>query len=162
MIRMTESFLKDNKENLVNALIGYYFVNHVDGQKIMGKISKARLVTKDEFIDIFKKDISKDIEKLSGLGDIIYVVNDYDKNMFTLVCQKGNEKAVILIEEIDPIFNVQKVSLLTYDKPYNELNEEQKSSLLKETGQVCKGFGIFSEDTGKSILSEEIYISRSK
>ena len=81
---------------------------------------------------------------------------------FNIITDTVNKPSAVLIRGAEPVENIEKLSILRYNKPYNDLTSYQKKNFLNGPGKLCKGLNIDKSFNEKSILDSDIYILDNK
>ncbi|WP_317366746.1 DNA-3-methyladenine glycosylase [uncultured Tyzzerella sp.] len=165
MDRLTEDFFTRDALTVGRELIGKYLVRELGNERIIVKITETEsyLGDIDKACHAYGGKITERTKTFYLKGGTIYVYLIYGMYYcFNVITDAINKPSAVLIRGAEPIENIEKLSILRYNKPYNELSTYQKKNFLNGPGKLCKGLNIDKYFNEKSILSNEIYILNNK
>ncbi len=165
MKKLTEDFFTRDALTVGRELIGKYLVREIDNEKIIVKITETEsyLGDIDKACHAYGGKITDRTKTFYMNGSTIYVYLIYGMYYcFNIITDTTNKPSAVLIRGAEPVENIEKLSLLRYNKPYKELTVYQKKNFLNGPGKLCKGLNIDKSFNEKSILSNYIYILDNK
>lgn len=165
MKKLTEDFFTRDALTVGRELIGKYLVREIDNEKIIVKITETEsyLGDIDKACHAYGGKITDRTKTFYMNGSTIYVYLIYGMYYcFNIITDTINKPSAVLIRGAEPVENIEKLSLLRYNKPYKELTVYQKKNFLNGPGKLCKGLNIDKSFNEKSILSNYIYILDNK
>ena len=66
--------------------------------------------------------------------------------------------SAVLIRALDPLINMEEMSLNRYGKQLNELSKYQKMNISNGPGKLCNALKITKEQNGTDLTGTEIYV----
>ncbi|WP_250277764.1 DNA-3-methyladenine glycosylase [[Clostridium] colinum] len=165
MEKLKESFFTRDALTVGRELVGKYIVREIDNEKIIVKITETEsyLGDIDKACHAYGGKITNRTKTFYMNGSTIYVYLIYGMYYcFNIITDTINKPSAVLIRSAEPVENIEKLSMLRYNKSYNKLSLYQKKNFLNGPGKLCKGLKIDKTFNEKSILSNEIYIVDNK
>ena len=96
-----------------------------------------------------------------GKAGIAYVYLIYGMYYcFNIVTEKEGEPSAVLVRGAEPISNINKMSLMRYNKEYNDLTNYQKKNFANGPGKLCKALNITKKQNELDLQSEELHIAK--
>ena len=165
MKRLEENFFTRDALTVGKELIGKYLVREIDGEKLVVKITETEsyLGDIDKACHAYGGKITNRTKTFYLKGSTIYVYLIYGMYYcFNVITDKKDKASAVLIRGAEPVENLEKLSMLRYNKPYNSLNSYQKKNFLNGPGKLCKALSIDKTFNEKSVLSNDIYFLDNK
>ena len=165
MEKLTKDFFTRDALTVGKELIGKYLVREIDNEKIIVKITETEsyLGDIDKACHAYGGKITDRTKTFYLDGGTIYVYLIYGMyHCFNIITDTVNKPSAVLIRGAEPVENIEKLSILRYNKPYNDLTSYQKKNFLNGPGKLCKGLNIDKSFNEKSILDSDIYILDNK
>ena len=165
MEKLTKDFFTRDALTVGKELIGKYIVREINNEKIIVKITETEsyLGDIDKACHTYGGKITDRTKTFYLDGGTIYVYLIYGMyHCFNIITDTVNKPSAVLIRGAEPVENIEKLSILRYNKPYDELTSYQKKNFLNGPGKLCKGLNIDKSFNEKSILDNDIYILDNK
>lgn len=165
MEKLTKDFFTRDALTVGKELIGKYLVREINNEKIIVKITETEsyLGDIDKACHAYGGKITDRTKTFYLDGGTIYVYLIYGMYYcFNIITDTLNKPSAVLIRGAEPVENIEKLSILRYNKPYEELTSYQKKNFLNGPGKLCKGLNIDKSFNEKSILDNDIYILDNK
>ncbi len=165
MEKLTKDFFTRDALTVGKELIGKYLVREINNEKIIVKITETEsyLGDIDKACHAYGGKITDRTKTFYLDGGTIYVYLIYGMYYcFNIITDTVNKPSAVLIRGAEPVENIEKLSILRYNKPYDELTSYQKKNFLNGPGKLCKGLNIDKSFNEKSILDNDIYILDNK
>ena len=152
-----------NRDTLIvsQELLGKIIVRNIEGITYRAKIveTEAYLGINDRAAHTFagrKTERNKIMYEDAGT---IYVYQSYGIHyLMNFVTLDKNTPEATLIRAVDPINQLDNVSLNRFGKLYSELNNYQKKNLTNGPGKLTKALKINKNLNGANLFSSEIYL----
>ncbi len=165
MQKLTKEFFTQDALTVGRELVGKYLVREIDNEKIIVQITETEsyLGDIDKACHAYGGKITDRTKTFYMVGSTIYVYLIYGMYYcFNIVTDTINKPSAVLIRGAKPIENIEKLSMLRYNKPYDKLSLYQKKNFLNGPGKICKGLNIDKTFNETSILDNNIYILDNK
>ena len=165
MEKLTKDFFTRDALTVGKELIGKYLVREINNEKIIVKITETEsyLGDIDKACHAYGGKITDRTKTFYLDGGTIYFYLIYGMYYcFNIITDTVNKPSAVLIRGAEPVENIEKLSILRYNKPYEELTSYQKKNFLNGPGKLCKGLNIDKRFNEKSILDNDIYILDNK
>lgn len=163
--KLTESFFTRDCLTVGKELVGKYLVRNINDEKIIVKITETEcyLGDIDKACHAYGGKITNRTKTFYLNGSTIYVYLIYGMYYcLNIVTDKVNNPSAVLIRSAEPVFNIEKISMIRYNKPYNSITTYQKNNMLNGPGKLCKALNIDKSFNEKSILDNDLYILDNK
>lgn len=96
-------------------------------------------------------------------GGTIYIYLIYGMYLcLNFVTEAEGKPCAVLIRGGKPIYGLDTMSFFRFGKKYSELSSYQKKNFANGPGKLCQALGITKELNGKSLFSDELYVSSEK
>ena len=165
MPKLTEEFFIRDALTVGRELVGKYLVREIDNEKIIVQITETEsyLGDIDKACHAYGGKITDRTKTFYMVGSTIYVYLIYGMYYcLNIVTDTINKPSAVLIRGAKPVENIEKLSMLRYNKPYDKLSLYQKKNFLNGPGKLCKGLNIDKTFNETSILDNNIYILDNK
>lgn len=157
-MRLTKDFYDKDALLLSKDLLGKILVHKVDGHILKGKIveTEAYIGALDKASHAYNNRRTERTAPLFGPAGISYVFFIYGMyNCFNIISGKENEGEGVLIRALEPVNDLEYMSLLRYKKPYSELKKAQIKNLTNGPGKLCIAMSINKTNNWDDLTSSE-------
>ncbi len=146
--------------------VGPELLGKVLCRKIDGEIIKSRIVETESYAGFndrashsFNGRKTKRNEAMYLEGGHIYVYLSYGIHyMLNIITGDIDNGEGVLIRAVEPLNNIDEISINRFGKSYNKLTNYQKKNLTNGPGKLTKALDITIKDNKKNIRDQEIYI----
>ena len=156
----TDFFKRDTVEVAKN-LLGKKIIRNISGNFFCAKIveTEAYLGLEDKACHSYGGNITKRNEILYKEGGTIYVYLIYGMyNLLNIVTKNENDPEAVLIRAVEPIENIDAMSLNRFRKIYKDLSSYQKKNLTNGPGKLTMAMEIDRALNGKILSQDYLYI----
>lgn len=162
MMKLKKEFYLRDTLTVAKDLLGKYIVRKIDGNVLIMKITEteAYIGPIDKACHAYDNKITSRTKVMFEQGGCAYVYLIYGMYYcLNVVTQKQGEGCAVLIRGAEPVDNIDYISMLRYNKPYNELTKYQLKNFANGPGKLCKCLNITKELNGIDLLSDSLYIT---
>lgn len=159
---MDRDFYRQNGIEVAKAILGKYLIRKYDGMEIVTKIveTEAYMGVKDKAAHVYNDKKTSRTWPLYLDGGHIYVYLIY--GMYYCLNISANIKdrpECVLIRAVEPLTNIEKMSINRYKKQLDNLTSYQKKNITNGPGKLCMALKIDKELNGEDIINGELIIS---
>ncbi len=161
MTKLNKDFYTRDALVVAKELIGKYLVREINGHKLIAMITETEAYkATDKACHAYNYNLTPRTSTIFKAGGIAYVYFIYGMyNCFNVVADKSGEPAAVLIRGLEPVSDVEYMSQLRYNKPYNDLTKYQLKNFLNGPGKLCMAYSITRELNGENLLGNNLYIT---
>lgn len=161
-MRVTKEFYERDTRIVAEELLGKILV-----RKINGKVLKARIVETEAYIGPIDKashayggKVTPRTKTLYGEPGLAYVYLIYGMYYcLNLITERIDYPAGVLIRAVEPLENIEEISLLRYKLPYDKLTKYQQKNITNGPGKLCMAMAITkNENSIQTLNSNELYV----
>jgi len=161
--KLEREFYLENTLSVAKNLLGKYIVRVIDEKRLVMKITEteAYIGAIDKACHAYGGKRTQRTESLFLEGGNAYVYFIYGMYYcFNVVTEPRNVPCAVLIRGADFVeqSDLNSLSLLRYDKAYNELSCYQIKNFANGPGKLCKALGITKALDKESLLGDCFYI----
>jgi len=160
-MKLDRDFYRRDSLTLARELLGKTLVHNVDGKELRGMIveTEAYLGVVDKAAHSYGGRRTKRVETMYGQPGIAYVYIIYGMyNCFNIVAREVGIPEAVLVRAIEPLGELEKMSLNRFNKPYEVLTKAQKKGLTNGPGKLCDAMLIDRNLDGEDLCGEKLYI----
>ena len=159
---MDKEFFNQDGINVAKQILGKYLIRNYEGKTIVTKIveTESYMGVNDKGAHVYGNKKTERTKPLYLEGGHIYVYLIYGMYYCLNISAniEGNPECV-LIRAIEPITELDEISLNRFKKEYKDLSNYQKKNITNGPGKLCMALKIDKTLNSKSILGNELYIS---
>lgn len=158
---LESNFFKRDTVEVAKNLLGKKIIRNISGNFFCAKIveTEAYLGLEDRACHSYGGNITKRNEILYKEGGTIYVYLIYGMyNLLNIVTKNENDPEAVLIRAVEPIENIDAMSLNRFGKIYKDLSSYQKKNLTNGPGKLTIAMGIDRALNGKILSQGYLYI----
>lgn len=160
-MKLDRDFYRRDSLTLARELLGKILVHNVDGKELRGMIveTEAYLGVVDKAAHSYGGRRTKRVETMYGQPGIAYVYIIYGMyNCFNIVAREVGIPEAVLVRAIEPLGELEQMSLNRFNKPYKELTKTQKKGLTNGPGKLCDAMLIDRKLDGEDLCGERLYV----
>lgn len=160
-MKLDRDFYRRDSLTLARELLGKILVHNVDGKELRGMIveTEAYLGVVDKAAHSYGGRRTKRVETMYGQPGIAYVYIIYGMyNCFNVVAREVGIPEAVLVRAIEPLGELDQMSLNRFNKPHEELTKAQKKGLTNGPGKLCDAMLIDRNLDGEDLCGEKLYI----
>lgn len=164
MMRLKKDFYTRDALVVAKELLGKYLVREINGHTLVSMITETEAYkSNDKACHAYNYNLTPRTSTMFKEGGIAYVYFTYGMyHCFNVVTDKENEPSAVLIRGIEPIEDIEYMSLLRYKKPYNELTKYQLKNFSNGPGKLSMAYGIDKSLNGENLEGNTLYITEGK
>ena len=158
---LESNFFKRDTVEVAKNLLGKKIIRNISGNFFCAKIveTEAYIGLEDRACHSYGGNITKRNEILYKEGGTIYVYLIYGKyNLLNIVTKNENDPEAVLIRAVEPIENIDAMSLNRFGKIYKDLSSYQKKNLTNGPGKLTIAMGIDRALNGKILSQDYLFI----
>lgn len=140
IMRLTKDFYNKNALHLAKDLLGKILVHNVNGHILKGMIveTEAYIGAIDKASHAYNNKRTERTAPLYGPCGISYVYLIYGMyHCFNIISGMKDEAEGVLIRALEPVNDLEYMSILRFKKPYSELKKAQIKNLTNGPGKLC-------------------------
>ncbi|MGL4911898.1 MAG: DNA-3-methyladenine glycosylase [Romboutsia sp.] len=159
---MDRAFFNQDGIRVAQDILGKYLIRNYDDKTIVTKIveTESYMGITDKGAHVYGDKKTERTKPLYLEGGHIYVYLIY--GMYYCLNISANvegDPECILIRAVEPITELDEISLNRFKKEYKDLTNYQKKNITNGPGKLCMALKIDKNLNSKSILGNELYIS---
>lgn len=161
MMKLNKDFYTRDALVVAKELLGKYIIREINGHTLRAVITEteAYKVT-DKACHAYNYNLTPRTSVLFKAGGIAYVYFTYGMyHCFNVVTDKEGEPAAVLIRGIEPIDDMEYMSLLRYNKPLSALTKYQLKNFSNGPGKLCMALDITRELNSEDLEGNRLYIT---
>lgn len=158
---MDRDFFRQDAITVSKALLGKYLIRRYNNKEIITKIveTEAYMGIEDKAAHVYGDRRTERTEPLYLDGGHIYVYLIYGMyHCLNIAAKTEGIPECVLIRAVEPITEIDEISMNRFSKKYSELNSYQKKNICNGPGKLCKALRIDKSLNCKSILGNELYV----
>lgn len=158
---LESNFFKRDTVEVAKNLLGKKIIRNISGNFFCAKIveTEAYLGLEDRACHSYGGNITKRNEILYKEAGTIYVYLIYGMyNLLNIVTKNENDPEAVLIRAVEPIENIDAMSLNRFGKIYKDLSSYQKKNLTNGPGKLTMAMEIDRALNGKILSQDYLYI----
>lgn len=160
MGKLTREFYDRDTLTVAKDLIGKVLVREYDGNVISARIieAEAYIGAIDKASHCYKGKTFR-TEVMFGEPGHAYVYFIYGMYYcFNVVTESEGCGSGVLIRGIEPLCNIEMMSINRYGKSLNDISKQQLKNMSNGPGKLCKAFQITKKVNGLDLTDNELYI----
>lgn len=157
--------LKRNFYNRDARIVGQDLIGKILVRKYDNIIIKSRIVETEAYIAAIDKashgygGITPRTKAMFGPPGHAYVYLIYGMYYcLNFVTEEEGTCSGVLIRGVDPVINVEEMSINRYKKQLSDLTKYQKKNLSNGPGKLCNALKITKDHYGTDLTGNEIYV----
>lgn len=161
MKKLTREFYTRNVLEVSKDLLGKLLVYEDNGKKLTGKIVEveAYMGPEDKAAHSYGGKVTERTRVMYKEGGYVYIFMIYGMYYcFNIVVAGVDEPQAILIRAIEPIHNIDEMSINRFNKAYDNLTTYEKKNLSNGPGKLCRAMNIRKDLNGADLCGDKIYI----
>lgn len=162
MMKLDRDFYLQDTLTVAKQLLGKYIVREIDGVRLSVKITEteAYIGSIDKACHCYGEKITPRTKIMYYMGGYAYVYLIYGMYYcLNVVTEKQGNGCAVLIRGAEPVNELEYMSNLRYNKPYNELSAYQLNNFANGPGKLCKALNITKELNEQDLLGNTLYIT---
>ena len=161
MTKLDYDFYRRDALIVAKDLIGKYLVRKINGHKLIAMITETEAYkSNDKACHGYNYKLTPRTSTIFKAGGIAYVYFTYGMyHCFNVVTDKEGEPSAVLIRGIEPIEDMEYMSLLRYNRPLEELTKYQLKNFSNGPGKLCMAYSITRELNGEDLKGDTLYIT---
>lgn len=162
MQKLKRNFYEKDSITLARELLGKYIIHNINGEELIGKIveTEAYMGPEDKAAHSYNNRRTPRTEIMYGPAGYAYIFRIYGMyNCMNVVAAHVDEPQAVLVRAIEPISELNKISIRRYGKAYDELKRSQIISLSNGPGKLCLALGIDMSNYGDDLCGDRLYIA---
>lgn len=160
MIKLPREFYEGDTLDVSKRLLGKHLVHKVDGTELIGRIVEveAYMGPQDKAAHSYNKR-TKRVEIMYGPPGFAYVFAIYGMYYcMNIVSAEAGTPNAILIRALEPIADLNQLSLNRYNKPYSDLNKRLIINMTNGPGKLCRALKIDKSNYGDDLCGNHLYL----
>lgn len=162
MKKLNKNFYKRDALVVAKELLGKYLVREINGHTLISMITETEAYkSNDKACHAYNYNLTPRTSTIFKEGGIAYVYFTYGMyHCFNVVTDKEGEPSAVLIRGIEPISDIEYMSVLRYKKPYSELTKYQRKNFSNGPGKLCMAYSIDRTLNGENLMGDTLYITQ--
>lgn len=163
-MKLPKEFYLQPTLDAARALLGKYLVRVLDGEALVCRINEteAYIGAIDKACHAYGYRRTKRTEVMFSPGGAAYIYLIYGMySCLNLVTEAEGEPCAVLIRGGEARAGGDIIAQNRFGKPLEELTSAQRKNLLNGPGKLCKGLALTPEQSGLSLLGEELFVTDS-
>jgi len=160
MVKLTRQFYNRDTLTVAKELIGKVLVREFDGNVISSRITEAEAyigaIDKASHCYKGKTERTKVMFGEPGHAYVYFIYGMY--NCFNVVTEGEGFGSGVLIRSIEPLENIEMMSINRYGKPLKEITKQQLKNISNGPGKLCIALKITKSENGLDLTENELYI----
>ena len=156
---LDKNFYNRNTLEVAKNLLGCRLNRRIDGRILSGIIVETEAYTQDDpACHAFKGKTPRAITlfKQPGIAYVYFIYGMY--HCFNVITKEEGVPEGVLIRAIQPIEGIQEMSILRFNKDYDELTKAQYRNLSSGPSKLCIAMNINKENNKQDLCANELYI----
>lgn len=161
MRKLSKNFYKRDALVVAKELLGKYLVREINGHTLISMITETEAYkSNDKACHAYNYNLTPRTSTMFKEGGIAYVYFTYGMyHCFNVVTDKEGEPSAVLIRGIEPVSDIEYMSVLRYKKPYSELTKYQTKNFSNGPGKLCMAYSIDRTLNGENLMGDTLYIT---
>lgn len=161
MRKLSKNFYKRDALVVAKELLGKYLVREINGHTLISMITETEAYkSNDKACHAYNYNLTPRTSTMFKEGGIAYVYFTYGMyHCFNVVTDKEGEPSAVLIRGIEPVSDIEYMSVLRYKKPYSELTKYQTKNFSNGPGKLCMAYSIDRTLDGENLMGNTLYIT---
>lgn len=162
MKKLNKNFYKRDALVVAKELLGKYLIREINGHTLISMITETEAYkSNDKACHAYNYNLTPRTSTIFKEGGIAYVYFTYGMyHCFNVVTDKEGEPSAVLIRGIEPISDIEYMSVLRYKKPYSELTKYQTKNFSNGPGKLCMAYSIDRALNGENLMGDTLYITQ--
>jgi len=161
MVKLTRRFYNRDTLTVAKELIGKVLVREYDGNAISSRITEVEAyigaIDKASHCYKGKTERTKVMFGEPGYAYVYFIYGMY--YCFNVVTESEGCGSGVLIRSIEPLENIEMMSINRYGKPLKEITKQQFKNISNGPGKLCNALKITKSENGLDLTKNELYIS---
>ncbi|MCC9293708.1 DNA-3-methyladenine glycosylase [Clostridium sp. MT-14] len=162
MKKLQRNFYNKDTLSVAKNLLGKILVHTINGKRLSGRIveTEAYKGITDKAAHSYGGRRTKRTEVMYGPCGFSYVYMIYGMYYcFNIVTEKKDIPEAVLIRAVEPLENLNEISLNRYNRLFSSLNKTQIKNLTNGPGKLCKGLAIGKTENKLDLYGNTLYIA---
>ena len=147
-------------------LVGQYLIRNIKNKTLVMQITETEAYsgyTNDKACHAHNKKRTERTKVLFEQGGVSYVYLIYGMYYcFNIVTEKKDYPSAVLIRAGIPVYNIDEISFIRYNKPFKDLSKYQVKNFANGPGKLCKCLDITKKQNNINVCGNEIYVCKNK
>ena len=159
--KLQRGFYSKDTLSVAQNLLGKILVHIVNGKKLSGRIveTEAYRGITDKAAHSYGGRRTKRTEVMYGSCGFSYVYMIYGMYYcFNIVTEKKGTPEAVLIRAVEPLENLNEISLNRYNRSFSSLNKAQIKNLTNGPGKLCNALSIGKNENNRDLCSSTLYL----
>lgn len=160
--KLQRNFYCKDTLTVAQNLLGKIIVHSINGKKLSGRIveTEAYKGVTDKAAHSYGGRRTKRTEIMYGPCGFSYVYMIYGMYYcFNIVTEKEGIPEAVLIRALEPLGNLNEISLNRYNRSFSSLNKAKIINLTNGPGKLCKALSIGKEENKIDLCGSTLYIA---
>ena len=161
MNKLAREFYMDETLEVSKKLLGKLLVHKINEMELVGKIVEveAYMGPHDKAAHSYNNRRTERVEVMYGPPGFAYIFAIYGMNYcMNIVTAKVGIPNAILIRALEPVSDLNYISLNRYNKKYSDLSRTQIRNLTNGPGKLCKALKIDKSCYGEDLCGDKLYL----
>lgn len=163
MTKFDKAFYRRDTLTVARELLGCHIVHIVNGKKLEMRITETEAYCgiTDKACHSYGGRKTERTETMYKPGGIAYIYLIYGMyNCLNTVTEQEGSPCAVLIRGGEPVGDLDRLSLMRYGKPYDELSKYQLKNFANGPGKLCLALGIDRTLNGTDLTGDVLYITQ--
>lgn len=161
MRKLERDFYLGDTLELSRSLLGKYLVHRINDRELIGKIVEveAYMGPEDKAAHSYNNRRTERVEIMYGPPGYAYVFSIYGMyNCMNIVVAEVGVPNAILIRALEPLGDLNLLSINRYQKNYKELTKRELINMTNGPGKLCKALKIDKSNYGDDLCGGRVYL----
>lgn len=161
MKKLPREFYQGDTLDVSRRLLGKYLVHKVDGIELIGKIVEVEAYKgpQDKAAHSYNNKRTERVEIMYGPPGFAYIFAIYGMyNCMNIVTAEIGTPNAILIRALEPVSDLNQLSINRYNKSYSDLNKRSIIDMTNGPGKLCKALKIDKSNYGDDLCGSRLYL----
>lgn len=161
MMKLKKDFYTRDAITVAKELLGKFLVREINSHTLVSMITETEAYTSyDKACHAYNYNMTPRTSTLFKEGGIAYVYFTYGMyNMLNVVADKKGEPAAVLIRGLKPLKDIEYMSILRYNKSYENLSKYQINNFTNGPGKLCMAYSVDRNLNGEDLSGNTLYIT---
>ncbi|MDF2674133.1 MAG: putative 3-methyladenine glycosylase [Clostridiales bacterium] len=165
MKKLPREFYEGDTLDMSKRLLGKYLVHKDNGTELMGRIVEVEAYKgpQDKAAHSYNNKRTERVEIMYGPPGFAYIFAIYGMYYcMNIVSAETGTPNAILIRALEPISDLNQLSINRYNKPYSDLNKRAIINMTNGPGKLCKAMRINKSNYGEDLCGDKLYLVESR
>ncbi|MHC6181318.1 DNA-3-methyladenine glycosylase [Clostridium sp. JNZ X4-2] len=163
MKKLQRNFYSKDTLSVAQNLLGKILVHEINGKRLSGRIveTEAYKGITDKAAHSYGGRRTNRTEIMYGEPGFSYVYMIYGMYYcFNIVTEKKGIPEAVLIRALEPLENLDEISLNRYNKSFCSLNKAQIKNLANGPGKLCNALAIGKAENKVDLCNSSLYVAK--